>query len=335
MSFVQIPPAIPTPISAHRFARNGFPVDAALLTKAADGLNHALAYRGKEYFRSVGMMASSTLSETKWRFACRSSALTTKVSVSIIFQLPHSSGSTGSISLVLTDGGAYTSTTTIYTPTVSAKGTDSFDEMVEVVKVITGVPSGTLLYGRFDVVSARLMAASVWEVGPAPDTANGYAPSPLQTGQPILSVDRQNAAELSNGLVRLGGPHLFNFSSINDATPRTQAAATFINVIDGGSTFGASMPGWRLDARYRNTRRADSVRCVFAHYGNNSAASGVVRAFNEAGSIEHLSMAIGSTTQWRTVAFQLPRTLEKFHVLHYSGGGTTNTIACSLFVDNP
>jgi hypothetical protein len=334
MSVVSVPLVTPRPIGAHRFARNGFPVDPSLIAKASEGHNIALAHRGKEVFRSAGSMDNLVAeTQTKWRFAFRSSPYITRLRVMMLLQGPFAEGNNGTATLSVTDGGGFSGSVTANHSGLATTNTDPMNGIIQVIKTIT-IPANTLLFGAFTTLTCRLLAACVWEDSPEYDTVNGYVQPTYQSGQNILAGDRAQLATLSNLLVRRGGAHLFNFTCPSDTAPRTNSTFVFKNIIDGVSTgFGAADPGWRLDLRYKATRRASTVRCVLAHYGNNTSASGVLRFFNENGSEEYVNMVLGSSVGWTTAVVNLPATFQRFIAMDYAGAGTTNTYAVSLFTE--
>ncbi|TXH41020.1 MAG: hypothetical protein E6Q97_38450 [Desulfurellales bacterium] len=335
MATVQVPLITPRPINAHRLARNAMPVDPALISKASELHNIALAHRGKELFRATGTMSikSSPATETKWRFACRTSPYVTSVKVVMLLLTPHASATNGNATVTLTDGGAFTGSKTVTAPGVGIDA-GAMSSAIEVVKTITGVPSDTVIYGSFSTTDTILLGACVYEDAPAYDTANGYVQPVYQNGQPILAADRQNLVTLSNALVRRGGAQIFNWSSTNDATPQTNNAATFKNLIDGTTTTGGSgAPGWRVDMRYRCTRGQSTTRCKLYYYGANTSGSGVLRLFNEDLSVQYANLVFGATLGWSSATVDLPREHLKLIAQHYASAGTTSSYALSLFTE--
>lgn len=336
MSTVIVSPATPARIHAERYARNRQPVDPTLINTIATSLNHTLAYRGKEVFRSVGILPSTGNVVANWnRFYYHSSPYARDVKV--VFLLARDSkggGGTDSATLTLTSG-VFTGTA-VAQPGALAEVTGSFNEILQVEKIITGVPADADVAGVLAINNSRVISFCVYELPPTFDTIAGYLVSNFATNQPIYDIDRGNVAALINNMLRRGGSHVFNWCVNNDSAAKTVTSATDTNVIDASTVISASSAGFTINMINKVRAGATKATGILAHYGFVSAGSGgSFKVKSSAGTTLATIAGINTTPQWRTTSLDWPGTVDKYDLMHAASTGTISTIAVSAFLFEP
>lgn len=332
MTTVIVPQSVPQRIHGHRFARNGQPVDPTLINQTTEALNNALAFRGKEIFRSSGVIPATGNAVVNWnRFYYHSTPYVRDVKVRFLLARDNKGGGgTDSATLTLTSG-AFTGTATANVGAL-AEVTGSFDEMLQVDKVITGVPADVDVAGVLSINNSRVISVCAWELPPAFDTANGYLLAGYGTNQPMYDAHRSGLVTLSNLIMRRGGSHVFNWCVNNDAVPKAIASATDTNIIDGSTLINSATAGYTLDLTNKKRFGSTKVATIIAHYGFVSAGSGgTFKVKRSSGTTMATISGINTTPQWRTTNLDMADSVEKYDLMHSTTAGTLNTIAVSCF----
>ena len=329
MTVISVHNLAPPRINARRFARNGQPVDPALIESVSNNLNNALRYRGKEIFRMHGAIAAASPAGTArvGNFLYRSTPYVRDVAVMFVVARRSSAGT---VTVTLTNG-AYTGTADITTSSIPPT-TNAFDEISTTLKFIRDVPADVDVVGTIDAYLSRVISVTMWEIGPVPDTDNGYVFPTYSTNQNILDEDRAGLVTLANVMMRRGCAHVFNWCPDDSYVPVTTTSATYVNIIDGATTVSTSTAGYTLDMRNKHRYSETAVRCRFAYLGSVSAGSGgAVHLRDSTGAIVTSITGITTASSWRTVDFDLPYTRAKYDITHLTSAGTLSTRAISCF----
>lgn len=336
MTAVIVPQIVPTRIHPHRFARNGMPVDPTLITQTSGALNNALAFRGKEVFRTAGVVPATGNVTVNWnRFYYHSSPYVRDVKVRFLLARDDKGpGSTDTATVTLTSG-AFTGTATANVTAIQ-QISGAFDEMTQVDKIITGVPADADVAGVLSIAGARVISVCVWEMPPVFDTANGYVSTSYATNQQMLDAHRSGLVTLSNLIMRRGGSHVFNWCVNNDANAKTIASATDTNIIDGTTGTASNTAGYTLDLTNKKRFGSTKVATIIAHYGFVSAgAGGSFKVKRSSGTTMATISGINTTPQWRTTNLDMGDSVEKYNLMHATSAGTLSTIAVSCFQYEP
>ena len=348
-----VPLTLQRAMQTSQWIRNGRYPDANLYANWVQQVNQTFALRTKEAFRWATPIANLPSSPgtgapvPRWRFAYQSSPFAYAMWFRGVLgpSTSHVGSDCRSI-LTLSEDPTYAST--VGTATIhfgnnanlsGATDTPAFfgsfltplvDTDGQIIQLSTSVPH----YGKFeDDDDGRLLAASVFEVALAPDTANGYIEdgSALTYGAPILDATRQNIATYLPQVWTYGGAQSWNWTVETTAITRV-SSTTPLNVIDTTSTaVSAATPGATLDLRNRSTIRRTTVPMAFKAYGSNPSANGVVVLKDSTGTIL-ATIAVTATDGWDEKTVDLPATLAKYDIQFASGAASTTTLyAVSLY----
>lgn len=342
----------PARLEPVKYVRNGLVPHATFETDLAYSTNYAAAVRGKELFRYACPLASIPSSDgstrNRWRFAAHTGPTVKFLRCMLLAALQDTGDPVFSPKITVHITNADESTTYgtgvvhFGANNTAATPSDVPSEFGWGEVQINNVPADTDIYGRFEEDDGgRLIAASVCERALEVTSANGYVvPGPVAVQSPIYNDRRQALYDLGVDVWKQGAGHLFNWTVDDQASPRTNASATFKNVVDNDDT-GADGPTWRIDTGYCGTRaRATAVPCVFAVYAKMSGStdSGEVSISRTGGSIVGSTITVsGTTAQWYTTTLNLPADIDDYYVefanpdFSSGAGETISVYAVSLF----
>lgn len=355
MSGVFISNNAPPRIGLNQYTRNGLSPIAEFQNMISERVGYAVRVRAKMAWRSTGQLyssgatviPSSTSGErTRWRFAMHAApyaqylmvrmwqARTTSALATDCYARLRLVDSSGTLIGDATShygalGAGYTPSTPAFFRSTTLGLADTLDQLVE-------IPAGEACFGTFaDFGYGRLVAACVWELAFAPNTDKGYPDVSAGSGSPIYDKDRADVVRMANAQWTRGAQPLWHYSSDTDATARTRAVASYINLIDNSSTtVTTATPGVQLDLRYRTTlsRSALGVPVRLVVYASNTAGTGQLRILNSAGATVLTSSITGTTAAWYTTNGYLPATDAKYDAhLGGNGTGTLTVYAFSIY----
>lgn len=347
----QIPAAktVCPPIQAARYARNGLLPDIALINSMNEQTNQSVLYRTKEVCRIVGTTAgslppsSASATRARWRFAFHSSkyAHALKAVVCLIPQDSNPGNNTYARLDIANSAGTVISTANFYHG-VNQGGTATTPGGWSAIKVVEmfldSISPDTDYYGTFyDIDSARLLSASVYELTSMTENFSGYLPQNLAAGSDVLDVYRQNLTTLQYWLWRRGGATALNWTIDGDDVtgpygtgPITITGTTATNIVDTTSTtVSAATPGWTLDMTHKNRiTQTNGFGMRMECYGKMDVASttgGRVYLKNSAGTTvaSIVDQWTSTTAAWKSTTFNMLHGTDKYD-LQFARAGTAD-----------
>lgn len=346
MTLVSCPVYSLKPIAAERFVRNGKYPDAYFMHWVRREITRGARWRTKEVFRGAdnltNILTSGGASRTRWRFRFHTSPYARYLWVNFVLAGAKGTGSpTGRLRIETTVPATFGDAE------YSAGGVSGITNTPNTLSTgrTTLVSGGTALaitadtdfQGTFyDINDGVIIAANVYEWSLENTIENGYLDSEYAVGSPIYDEDTGDAIAMARTLWKRGAAHLFNWASNTDATARTRASSTPINLIDDSSTaVSAATPGYTLDLLYKTTvsRASTGVPCVFAVYGAATVAgNGTVELRDSAGAVVATCAGFAVAGGWVTTTCNLPASSAKYDVFFYSNGVDGLTVyAVSLY----
>jgi hypothetical protein len=338
------------PLQVHAFCRIGKHPSAQMWNALQQSTNQAALYRTREYFSIVAPLYDclnnpSTSDRDRWRFAFRTGVYMHAV-YAVVAMVPTNAGfvhptiNTQANLVIYSDTAE---TTIVATATFSYgahPGGTTGDWGFRHVKVIHGIIEGltpdTEYYAKFiDVNVGRIQSATVFELQSMSENFSGYLNQNLTAQSEIYDSMRENVATLQKNLWKRGGAKVLNWTRDDGGAPLTRISATMINIIDNSSTaVSASTPGFTLDMtnkdRLSQTSGVPVVMYAFGKMGG--AGTGSVAIKNSAGSTVATVTGFNGTASWKSIAFNLPATADKYD-LHFASAGlsTLSLYAVSIY----
>jgi hypothetical protein len=334
------------PIQVDKHARNGRPADVRYINALCESANQAILYRGKEVFRmasGIGVNGSiiplsAPGTRARWRWAFHTGPYTHAL-MAIVVMHPQDAGlSSNSASRIdIINGAAVTvgTATFNYGPSPTGTSTAAGTSYLKVLQqYITGVSPDTDYYGLVsDIDYGKIASCSVFELQSMTENLSGYLPQNITEESSILDIYREKLSGVFYNLWRRGGATVFNYTSDPDTSVATVNNATPKNIMDGGTTYGATVPGYDLVMTGKSRlSQTQGVPVRFSVYIDVPAANtGVVNLRDSAGvSVIQITQA-GAFTGWVTTTGVINS--GKHYLTHHrsAGAGTISTFACSCY----
>lgn len=348
MTVVTIPTEQQPRIQPNNLTRNGKPVSMTAEQQLRRVANQVLAYEGKELFSAFGIVpcldSSPSASRTRWRFRGKVSPHVTQVQVMFRMAMqndeatgqPAGTPSDAAVKFELFDAANAVIGTVEHhygSQNPLLKPADTPDTW-NIVFATIDVTGGDEVHGLFtELNQGRLISALVYELGPAPDTDNGYLGTGPGQGSNIYADERARLIAAANDTWLGGGAQALNLNCNDDGSAFTLVGSTPTNIIDTTSTtISAATPGIFFDGTGKGLDNAGGVLVELWAYGSTTDEA-YVELKDSTGAIVGNVTFTGGTAAWHSSGpFLIPTTAAKYDVHAYSTTGETiNLWTVSLY----
>jgi hypothetical protein len=343
------------PLPLDRYFRRTHAPDATAMSAMCEQMNAGILFRSKEVFSRVGILGSGAGvpvssagagARIRWRFAFHTGPYHHALFIRA-FLYPQTSGfnsNSASVVDIYAASGTALGALQVATPfyygnnPLNTLNIAGWQYMKRVDQFVTGLLPDTDYYGLvYDQNDGIVQSISIADLQSMSNNYAGYLPQNFTQDSLILDEYRQNLVAPMPLLWKRGGASVFHWTVESDASPKTIAANTATNLMDGTSTtYGASILGYTLDMRgkARLSQAATGVPVVIKAWMKcTTAASGVVHLRDSTGTIvATLTNTLGAgTVGYITATCNLPATSAKYYLTFQTSAGTLSVYAVSCY----
>lgn len=335
-----------SPIAVGQFCRNGQSASAQYWNLVHESTNSAVVFRTREIARLGGILgtgaglsvSSAAGTRARWRAAGRTSPYHHALLCRMVMH-PQSSGFTSPSAAKVEVFSDATESTLIASTTMyygaSPTGTSALSGwpyLKHSDQYITGIDPDTDVFLKIsDVDYGLVQSISIADLTSMTEQAGGYLTQTLNSDSEVLSNYRSKVAEIQEDLCKRAGARLLSYSVDLQSSPRTFAAATATNIIDGSSTtVSDATPGEYLDLRGKARRGQSGVPVILKVYCSTTSPTGSGRIYLKSSTGTALQITntipLSGAPAWISVTGTLPATLTKYDLQADNNSSSTLSI---------